>query len=238
MKKIISLVIAMVMMFAVAAYAEESSEITGSWYLSQVIISGTAYSNVAQIGLNMKVELSEDGTGVITMNEGNPSACAWKKNDDGTYSFMEESAQQEIKMNVDENGSMILGADNENCYIFSREQYKAVDFAKVKAANTAEEFNGSYAITYVSADGYTLPVENAMEDLKVIGLATTGVEIKDNTVALFGQEAKEFSFVNDGTMYLDTNDGLDMTNVKIYLLEDGGLAINWLGLTLYAGRIE
>ena len=150
---------------------------------------------------------------------------------------MEEKTQQEIQLKIDDK-TLILGNDNQNCYIFTREKSEGVDFAQVITAEDKAAFNGSYALTYVSGDGYTLTVENAMEDLAAIGIANTGIEINDGTVKLFGQEAREFVFNEDGSLTLDNEDGLDLTNVKIYKLADGGLAINWLGLTFYAGQVE
>lgn len=237
MKKILALMVTIVMLFSVAAFAEGTNPVIGDWYLSQVIMSGTAYSNVSQIGLDMVMTLNEDGTGTLTMNTETPSACAWKTTETGGYVFMEEKTQQEIQLKIDDK-TLILGNDNQNCYIFTREKSEGVDFAQVITAEDKAAFNGSYALTYVSGDGYTLTVENAMADLAAIGVANTGIEINDGTVKLFGQEAREFVFNEDGTLTLDNEDGLELTNVKIFKLADDGLAINWLGLTFYAGQVE
>ena len=91
---------------------------------------------------------------------------------------------------------------------------------------------------YVSGEGFTLPVDNVMEDLRTIGLASTGVTIKDESVELFGMEAQSYDFDGDGALKLVTNDGLEMTNVKIYKVNNDGIAINWLGLTFYAYPAE
>lgn len=237
MKKILSLIMTIAMLFSVAAFAEESDPVIGDWYLAQVIIAGTAYSNVAEIGLDMVMTLNEDSTGVLTVNNESPSTCAWKPNPDGGYVFMEERTQQEIGLKLDDT-TLILGNDNQNCYIFTREKNKPVDFAQVITAESKADFDGFYALTYVSGDGYTLPVEKAMSDLAAIGIKNTGIDIADGSVKMFGQDALEFAYSEDGTLYMDNADGLDLTNVKMYKLADGGLAINWLGLTFYAAPAQ
>ena len=237
MKKILSLIMTIAMLFSVAAFAEESDPVIGDWYLAQVIIAGTAYSNVADIGLDMVMTLNEDSTGVLTVNNESPSTCAWKPNPNGGYVFMEERTQQEIGLKLDDT-TLILGNDNQNCYIFTREKNKPVDFAQVITAESKADFDGFYALTYVSGDGYTLPVEKAMSDLVAIGIKNTGIDIADGSVKMFGQDALEFAFSEDGTLYMDNADGLDLTNVKMYKLADGGLAINWLGLTFYAAPAQ
>ena len=237
MKKILSLLTVIVMLFTAAAFAENADPVIGDWYLAQVIMSGTAYSNVAQIGLDMVMTLNEDGTGVLTVNNETPSACAWKQGTEGGYVFMEEKTQQEIGLKLDDT-TLILGNDNQNCYIFTREKDKPVDFAQVITAEDKAAFDGFYALTYVSGDGYTLTVDNAMADLAAIGIKNTGIDITDGSVKLFGQDAMEFAFSEDGTLYMDNADGLDLTNVKMYKLADGGLAINWLGLTFYAAPAQ
>ena len=233
MKKTLALMITIVMLFSVAAFAEEADPVIGEWYLVQAILSGKAYYNVSQIGLDMVMTLNDDGTGMLTMNNEMPSACTWKANEAGGYVFMEVKTQQELQLKIDDK-TLILGNDDQNCYIFTREKNEEVDFAQVITAEDKAAFNGSYVLTYVSGDDYTLTVENAMADLTALGIAGTDIEINDGTVKLFGQDAREFVFNEDGTLTLDNEDGLKLTNIKICALADGGLAINWLGLTFYA----
>ena len=134
MKKLLVWALAILMVFGtLTAIAEETTEdVAGTWYVNQIVINKNAYANVASLGFKMTITLNEDGTGKIVSGDNETTGnCAWRANDDGTMTIMEE-AKTPVSMRL-ENGNLVIGAED-NYYICGRELDTRVSFAEVQTA--------------------------------------------------------------------------------------------------------
>ncbi len=246
MKKVLALVVTAVMLMVCAAAVAEDAATTadanlvGVWYLNQVIDQGVAY-DVSEIPDQRVIEFAADNTGSIyaKSNPEEKNRIAWTVDDAGIIWFQEESTQtpMQVAVNEDPNNAgsyyLMIGDEN-NAYIFSSNPTDPVEFAKIVKAEKAEDFDGSYALTYLAGEGYTLKAENALEDLAALGVKTTGVTIDTGMVELFGNEPRAYVFnEEDGTLNMIIEENLEFMNVHVFKTETG-LAINWMDLTFYA----
>ncbi len=237
MKRCLATLFALLLLVGIASAEKAGDSFLGTWYVTQLVSGGTAFS-LADMSITMMIELKEDGTGIIkTSDEANEeeSACAWTQKDDGTASFMESAMQVAVPLKKEQD-YLILGDENDY-YILRREPGEPVSFAETVIAKAAAEFNGEYAVTHVSGNGFTLEASAAMEEMAVLGAENTSVVIRDGRVALLGNAEVVCSFLpEEGVLSLETGD--EAQNIRIFRLADGGIAVNWYGLTFFAAPVR
>lgn len=237
MRKFVSIILAFILMtisaFALAETA--TSEMLGLWYMTQFISGETAFSceDTAQL---LTCDFKEDGSCDVCLNEDHYKAY-WLNNGDGTFTYQEEDSDIPIEMHL-EDGYLLMG-DEYDYYIFSREAFKPREFAKVVAAEDPAELNGRYVLTYVSGDGFTVGIDQAADILEELGIMDPYVEIDNGFVEFLGQISASFDFdKNDGTLNLTyAYEGFDPQDIKLALLDDGTIAINWVGMTFFAEKV-
>lgn len=253
MKKLTAIILSLMLLLAsVTAIAEapvapdqaelpvatgEDLAYTGLWYLNQIVMDGVAY-DVSKTQEPQVIELKDNFTGTtyVLGNENSVVNVAWTKDETGSYWYTEETNSARVPMRIEEE-ALIIGTE-EVTYILNKEQAKPVNFAKVVKAEDAKDFDGEYALTYLSGDEYTLAADKAMDDLAALGVKNTGITIEDSLVELFGNNPRAYIFdAENGTLNMQVDDNLEFLNVYINKTEDGGLAINWLNLTFYCDPV-
>lgn len=242
MKKILAvLMIIAMMMTTCAALAEEpaaettAEKLAGLWYVNFIVSEGRSYDISLFNNDRTVIEFNEDTTGII-YTTGDPETkgdVAWREDEDGTIWFMESSMQKPMKIEIGED-YVRLGDPNSG-YILNRTDSGAKTFAKTITAAGIEDFNGNYAVTYVAGNGYTMSIDVAMEFLKGLGIASTGINIQNGSVEFLGGNAANYAFdAVDGTLNKTSELALSYLNIKIFKLADGGIAANWMDTTFYA----
>ena len=82
----------MALLLFVAPAIAQGATVEGDWELVSAVLGGTAYEDLAQLGMSMTMRLEAGGTGVQTVN-GENYPCTWVESDgkilidDGNVSF-------------------------------------------------------------------------------------------------------------------------------------------------------
>ena len=253
MKKVLMMVMALLMMVtSIGAFAEDapaaeaktttsnSEKIIGIWYMNQLVNEGKAY-DVSQMPNQNIIEFKQGNTGVIYAkdDESTQGQIAWKEDEEGKLWLQEESTQVPMQISIyndpeKENEIYLVIGDESNSYVLNREPTAPVNFAPIVKAESMDVFNGKYALTYLAGDGYTLRIEDAMEDLASLGITTTEINIDNGVVELMGSQPAAFTFnQEEGSLEKVIEENIQFMNAYIYKTETG-LAVNWFDLTFYA----
>lgn len=240
MKKIIALLVAMIMLFTMAIAEDATTpELTeenfyGAWYATQLITDGVAYS-YAEFGTKVRLDLNKDGTGSLWQSEEDALDINWRVDEDGTIRFADPINQVDtFEIKMQEDGTLVLGETEDISITFARSMEEPVDYAKPIEAENITDFDGQYALTAVSGEGYSVAAEKADELLAPLGVTSTAINIASGMVEFLGREAKQAAFT-EGKLFIDGgNKDIPAFNITITKLEDKGIAADWLGLTLYA----
>lgn len=240
MKKIIALLVAMIMLFTMAIAEDATTpELTeenfyGAWYATQLITDGVAYS-YAEFGTKVRLDLNKDGTGSLWQSEEDALDINWRVDEDGTIRFADPINQVDtFEIKMQEDGTLVLGETEDISITFARSMEEPVDYAKPIEAENITDFDGQYALTAVSGEGYSVAAEKADELLAPLGVTSTAINIASGMVEFLGREAKQAAFT-EGRLFIDGgNKDIPAFNITITKLEDKGIAADWLGLTLYA----
>ena len=221
MKKVVALMLAMVMLLSVAAFAG-TDEYLGTWYLNEMVMGDVTMAPGA-MGMEMTLEIMEGGTGTMTVTgeEGLETAeITWTEEDDGITVVLVE---QETPMTMTlADGNLV--ADNDGAaLVFGRELSEANVFtpAQPAAEATIEDYAGEWTSFMMDLDGMYL-------DPSFAGITVTasveGTTVTVNGLILNG-EAVETTFADGALTFADEDpenallDGLNMQ-----LLEDGTMA--------------
>ena len=217
--------------------AESADSLVGDWFMVQYYMEGVG---TTVEGTDIEMQLNADGTGTVTRTYANGTTssikCSWIKAEDGQYYYKEDlSANVDGTIVVDEDGFLTVDDGASRAIVFSKVKGQYKTFAKQIAAESASDFDGRYAVAYISGTDYFLSIERALNELYSLGVNSTSVNIADGKVELFGEEAREFTYSEEGRLeYITDESDVATLNVYIYKLEDGGIAVNWFGLTFYA----
>lgn len=238
MRKLISVVLISILLLTAAFSLAETatSEIQGLWYMTQFISGETAFSCEDTAKL-LTCDFKEDGTCDYCLNDDHYNA-SWMDNGDGTYIFLEDEAEEPVGMRM-EDGYLLMG-DEFDYYIFSREPFKPREFAKPVAVEQPYDFNGKYELCYVSGDGFSVGIDEAAGLLEDLGVMDPTLDIYGCDVQFLGQLDATFEFdKNEGTLNVTYSyEGFEPQSIKIVMLDDGNIAIDWVGMTFYAERLE
>ena len=106
----------------------------------------------------------------------------------------------------------------------------------LKIADDISAFDGTWTLSLISAFGYNLSVEAAMDQGlgEMLGASADNLDIviDNGAVSVFGQEALPFTFA-DGALTFSLGDeelNLDQT---VVLCDDGSLKYTMMGMDMY-----
>ena len=195
MKKLVSLIQAVMMACMMLPALTEATDVIGDWYLTEVQMGEDTLPPSA-LGMEMTITLNEDGTALIVSSYGEEAeeeADTWTLADGGITLNNGEDGPQDFLL---EDGT--LKVDIGGAYlIFSREAPETSALPEVIAAESEDAFLGEWALTTIGAGGSLLPA------------------------AVFGAEGK--LTVEAGKLILVS--GEDTIEGETALTEDGKLAI-------------
>ena len=208
MKKLISLLLALCMAFALVSACADA-DVTGEWYASVM-------------GMAMTMKLNADGTGVMTSaGEEAEAAAAWTLDGDT------------ITVTVD--GSSVSGpvtADSITLDMggieaaFTREPVEAITVAEVTAADSEDAFTGTWRCAYIDMDGVLMDLSvmqgTLMPDISIQGGDISFIASSDEDLfaIMYGALGLKYTFDGGKLTMASTAEGADKTGV-VELLEDG-----------------
>ncbi len=205
MKKIVSILLTLVILLSVAAFAE-AADFTGLWY-------GSLF------GMNIELTINEDGTYVLAApgapgDEESGSTGAWEF--DGEKIIMDGDESSPLVYD----GETLVMSDGEMEVIFTREPGDSFVAAEAIADAPVEAFAGEWTCKYVTMAGLTIDAD-AVGEVLGVKIEGTSVTVADDS-GMFGDgEAQEFTYA-DGALTFG-EDGVGA--ITIQALEDGMLAM-------------
>ena len=225
MKKLVSLVLAVMMVcMLIPAMAEE--DVTGDWYLTDV-----GGMNPADMGLTMVVTLNADGTAT-----GKMEMAGETENQEGNWTIEGETVTVTLNDQPQEftlaDGTLQADMGGGMMGTFSREaaEASAVEFAEVNPNAQAEDFEGNWKATYMSAMGMNLPVESAvtmgqMDEIPVLSVENGKVSLKGGGLdTMFGDSGLELTF-DAGKYSYSLELGETALGIDLEMLQDGTLRL-------------
>lgn len=208
MKKLLALVMTLIMTLAfTAALAVEPAEILGVWYLERLEMAGEAI-DAAMLGMEITVELFEDGTAAMSMPGEEPLAGSWRIS--GEQIFVDAAGDELPFVLAD---GYLVANDEEEGYamVFGRDATEVIALAPVREDAVLEDFNGNWTATVVEADGIRAP--SAMMGFEVTVWIENGhvaMTAMEETIELDGEVSESVLFAAN-----------DEQSLLFFLLEDG-----------------
>ena len=207
MKKILSLVLALLMMLGCAALAED---LTGAWY-------GDLF------GIPVTMTLNADGTyGMEVMGETQPGVWVME----GETLYMDKGTDMETILAYDAAAvTLTMDMDGMVC-VFGREAAAAFIPAEPKADATVEEFAGSWKAANVNFMDMLVPTDFAGMNMTLTIEGTTAVMALN-----MGEEEDDVATINgafaDGVLTLTIpaeNEYSEDVNFIVKVLQDGTMS--------------
>ena len=159
MKKLVSIIMAVLMVcMLVPAMAEET--VTGIWYLVEA-----AGLNPAAIGMSMTITLNEDGTGVVSQPAGDKEA-SWKL-DGSTLTLTMDGEDENFEVS---DGTLKTTLLDGTPLTFGREE-AAVVIPQAVAAESEEDFFGTWVVSTIGMNGALLPMNAVPEKFAIFNMA-------------------------------------------------------------------
>ena len=194
--------------------AAEEADVIGTWYLNVMDMEGTQM-NPASMGMELSMEVSEDGTVLAKMTDEEDTRGTWVI-EDGVLVFTDEN---DTVMNFTFADEELTTEEDGVKMIFGREKAEAEIFepGEIVAEPKLEDFNGKWAATIMEAFGMQMPVAMAEMEMTLEieggkatlhfndGMTATDAELigslEGDTLKLANPEAAEDEFY----MYFDPN---------------------------------
>lgn len=216
------------------AAVAEAVDVTGKWYLL-VIEQQEKSVNPADMGLEMNIELNEDGTGTTFMTGGDVLEATWTLAD----GVLEVTANEcPIAFDIMEDGTLVNVDENGLRMVMSREAPTPSFIPAADAvAESLSQFDGEWMTKKVNVYG----VYADFEDLSSMGLTDGSVSIHDGIVTKLGEEEAQTGELVDGQMIVASgveNDEDNLFGTSITLLEDGSIKMVYLGMIFYCDRVQ
>ncbi len=211
--------------------AASEDPFSGTWYISRIDVGGGTKVNAADMGIEMTVTFSDDGTVVMT-GMGQELQGTWKK--DGDSAVVTADGSEAVFTPTEEG---LTGVQNGSEMLFTRTA-PGPGFvpAEPVAAESAAEFDGRWKATMISMQGMTMAYEAANANGSLPILPSDTIIITGGTVAYEGQEPEAFTF-KDGALVEPGENSWEPDTYR--LLEDGTLVYEFMGyMNIYFERVE
>lgn len=233
MKKIVSLLLALCLMGMMASAVAEIDLAGTTWYLVSLEQEGTTM-NPADYGLEISMTLNTDGTSTMVAY-GEETTGSWSV--DGEVILITDEDDNTQQFSLNENGELVADMGEDNHMVFSQTAPEASAQASAPvavAADSEEEFYGTFKPVSISALGMELPLEMIFGEVLPVFTVDAGKII---TVTGEGDEAitdeQPYAF-EDGVLKLYAAEGDETPVATVQLAEDGTilLALEAEGQTL------
>ena len=157
MKRMLSLLTALMMLCVLLPAAAEGADVTGIWYLSSVMLGETEMSP-ASMGMNLSFDLKADGTAVAFMagaEETKEETATWALNEEGAVVISQDGVDTVLTVSDGRLEGDLGGVIG----VFTREAPVAEEAPAPVAADSEDAFLGSWKLTKVDMDGTLMPVD-------------------------------------------------------------------------------
>lgn len=220
MKKLISLLTALMMLCALLPVMAEGADLTGVWYLSAVKMGETEMSPT-MMGLDLNFDLKADGTAVATTtnSEGTEAQDFTWALEDGTLKITQDGESMTFTVGEGRLEGDIGGVTG----VFTREAPVAVANPEPVAAESEDAFLGTWKLTKVNMDGTLMPVDVvAAAGIEITATLTVEAGKASVVLSMLGTELPAIEGTTafaDGALAM-TVEGLD-TPISISLCDNG-----------------
>ena len=218
MKKAFAALLILSMLLSAVAMAE-AADMMGTWYMVEMNDGGNVI-NPADLGMQVKLEIKEDGTAAMD-NNGTAVEGTWTL-ENGELTVVDDTGAPAVFTLQD--GNLVAQMDENGTMTFGREPAEGDAFVPAEPVEAAQEdFAGVWTVVKAGMDGAYYPASLLDEN----GITAT---IEGTTLTLngfmFSDTTMELTYA-DGAMSIaasDESSGLSM-GVTAQLLEDGMLAL-------------
>ena len=220
MKRLLATLLMAALLMTCVAIAE-SADYTGIWYLNEIQI-GEASMAPGTLGMDMTMELSEDGKGMLTASvEDGEQECTWELDGETLNVTVDGDV---MTLSLQEDGSL-AGEQGGMGMVFGREKIEAEAYTPGEPVATATEadYAGSWKAAWMQAEGNYI-------DVSLFGMDLTA-DIEGTTMTLNGMYVLENVTVEtnltDGALV--GKDGIvDMySGITAQLLDDDTIIISF-----------
>ena len=206
---------------ASAEPASSDDPFSGTWYISRIDVGGGTKVNAADMGIDMTVTFSDDGTAVMTGMEQELQGT-WKR--DGDSAVVTADGSEAVFTPTEEG---LTGVQNGSEMLFTRTAPgPGFEPAEPVAAKSVAEFDGRWKAAMISMQGMTMAYEAANANGSLPILPADTIIISNGTVAYEGQEPEAFTF-KDGALVEPGEYSWEPDTYR--LLEDGTLVYEFMG---------
>ena len=211
--------------------ASSDDPFSGTWYISRIDVGGGTKVNAADMGIEMTVTFSDDGTAVMT-GMGQELQGTWKR--DGDSAVVTADGSEAVFTPTEEG---LTGVQNGSEMLFTRTAPgPGFEPAEPVAAKSVAEFDGRWKAAMISMQGMTMAYEAANANGSLPILPADTIIISNGTVAYEGQEPEAFTF-KDGALVEPGEYSWEPDTYR--LLEDGTLVYEFMGyMNIYFERAE
>lgn len=176
----------MALLLFVAPAIAQGATVEGDWELVSAVLGGTAYEDLAQLGMTMTMRLEAGGTGVQTVN-GENYPCTWVESDG--------------KILIDDgNGSLPYTLQPDGTLLGQDESGDSMTFARA-AATTATTTTATTATTTTTT---TTATDSAAGTWKLVRAEADGIVVTDTSTLGI---SVDLQLNADGTGMLTTSEG-------------------------------
>lgn len=179
----------MALLLFVAPAIAQGATVEGDWELVSAVLGGTAYEDLAQLGMTMTMRLEAGGTGVQTVN-GENYPCTWVESDG--------------KILIDDgNGSLPYTLQPDGTLLGQDESGDSMTFARA-AATTATTTTATTATTTTTTTTTTTATDSAAGTWKLVRAEADGIVVTDTSTLGI---SVDLQLNADGTGMLTTSEG-------------------------------
>ncbi len=224
MKKIVSLLLALCLICVMAPVVAEMDFAGTTWYLVSFEQEGKTM-NPAEYGLEINMTLNADGTSTMVAY-GEETTGSWSV--DGEVILITDEDDNTQQFSLNENGELVadMGEDNRMVYSQTAPEASAQASAPVAvAADSEEEFYGTFKPVSISALGMDIPLEAVFGEALPIFTVEAGKVI---TTMEEGDDATtdvQPTIFEDGVLKLYAAEGDETPVATAQLTEDGTILL-------------
>ena len=229
MKKLTAMILTLALLICAVALAE-SADYLGTWYLNEINFGGSILAP-SVLGMDMTLEINEDGTAVLTSVEGEEDAsqnATWTlEGDVVTVTVLAEGDEEEGEtMTMTIQDGVLVAEEGGMGLNFGREKVEAEVYQPgAPVADAADaDYAGQWQATYMDMNGNYIQASLFGMDLTVTvdesSMTLTGMYVFDN-------DALDITYV-DGALTHEGKEDEMYGSIIGQLLDDGTMQLSFL----------
>ncbi len=221
MKKLIAVILTLALSTLAVAMAE-TTDYLGTWYLNEMTMGDASFAPAA-MGMDLTMEIKEDGTAVLTApsEEEAEQAATWTL-DGETLTVTVDG--EDMTLALQEDGAL-KGEQGGMGMCFGREKVEAEVYepAAVAEGATEADFAGAWKSTYVEMNGTYMQASLASMDLTA---EFDGSTMTLDGMYVFDNVTLDFAFSNGALTHEGGEDEM-YAGITAQLLQDGAMKLTF-----------